>query len=256
MEHSPLSDYLTDQIDNAVRLLQTIERDGEPDDIHQLRVSIRRIRSLLRLYGEHLPPFPVEIRQFVQQTNSIREIDVLLSHINPDKYPKTFKRLRILRKKYYRLSFDPTTLQKITVLLQHYHEKLSRSNLKAEPLRWIALAETNYHIARISYQSLSRKTPQKELHALRIRFKIARYALEFIDKSGLKGESEKISECKVFQERLGAVQDTFNQLIWLKKIYRKKLMHEIRSLTRKREKSVKKLKKLEFPLNRGNSPIL
>ncbi|MCK9373440.1 MAG: CHAD domain-containing protein [Sulfuricurvum sp.] len=250
MERSLLTEYLSDQLKSALGLLRKIEGDGEPDDIHQFRVSIRRIRSLLRLYGEDIPPFPVEIKQFVQKTNSVREIDVLLSLIRPDKYPKTFKRLRNLRKKQYRLSFDPTALQKITVLVQHYDEKLSRSDPKSEPLRWIALAETNYRIARIGYQSLSKKTPQKELHALRIRFKIARYALEFIDKSGLKGENEKIAECKVLQERLGAVQDTFNQLIWLKKIYRKKLIDEIRTLTRKREKSIKKLKKLEFPLNR------
>lgn len=250
MERSLLTQYLTDQIKSAIRLLQKIEGDGEPDDIHQFRVSIRRVRSLLRLYGEGIPPFPVEIKQFVQKTNSVREIDVLLSLINPDKYPRTFKRLRNLRKKQYRASFAPSTLQKIAVLLEHYDEKLSRSEPKSEPLRWIALAETNFHIARISYQSLSKNTPQKELHALRIRFKIARYALEFIDKSGLKGEYEKIAECKMLQEKLGAVQDTFNQLIWLKKIYRKKLVEEIRPLTRKREKSVKKLKKLEFPLNR------
>lgn len=243
MQLSPLTKYLIYQLNTAISLLPKMIAEGKRDDLHQFRVAIRRVRSLLKLYLENTTVFPPMLKNLVKQTNHLREIDVLLSTIKRTRYPKIYKRLSALRKEYFQSVFtDAFKHEAILELTRYYHEL---HNLKPDnkPEQWISMAKEHYQKCIDEYRILSQNTPKKELHALRIRFKTARYALEFLNESALSGEKEKISTCKGYQEVLGAIQDTYNQISWLEKFYKNNPIKETKELIRKRRKKLKELKK-------------
>jgi CHAD domain-containing protein len=243
MKLSPLTKYLTYQFYNAIHLVCKIETDGDVADIHQFRVTLRRARSLLKLYLGDSAAFPPLLKDSLKKTNSLRELDVLLSTLAPENYPKTLKRLNILRQEHFASIFTDTFKQDVIRVLHNTYDELYKLNPNSKPEEWIKIAEEHYDVCVDHYYTLSENATQKELHALRIEFKTARYGLEFLRESTLANEDEKIKECERYQDILGAIQDTFNQLSWLKKFYKEYPIKEIKKLIRKRREMLKALKK-------------
>lgn len=255
MQLSPLTHYLTDQLNYGMRLIPKIASEGRKDDLHQFRVAIRRVRSLLKLYVGNPAVFSPMLKKFVKQTNAIRELDVLLSSIKAKRYPKTFKKLSTLRNTYYRSVFTHPFGQEILSELNRYTAELSYLNPDIQSHTVHTLTEEHYQKCVHDYREHSKHMSQKELHRLRIEFKIARYSLEFADTISIADKKEKIDACKMYQDFLGSLQDTFNQIAWLKQFYKDYGIKEVKALIRKRKKKLKKLKRLEVPVNRRHSPL-
>lgn len=243
MKLSPLTRYLTYQLYHTLHLIFHIVSDGESTDIHHFRIAIRRTRSLLHLYPDSKNGFPPLLKEAVRQTNILREIDVLLLSVSPKEYPKTFKRLRNLREEHYRSIFTERFKQEVVQTLHRYYDDLCKNNRDIGPEQSVAIAEAYYKECQEAYLALPENASQKELHALRIKFKNGRYGLEFINESSLADEEEKISACKTYQNILGSIQDTYNQIKLLKKIDAQYPCEETADLIRKRKKRLKKLKK-------------
>lgn len=243
MRTSPLTKYLTYQIYHAVHLICQIASDKDSADIHQFRVTLRRVRSLLKLYVEDSAAFPPLLKNSVKQTNVLRELDVLLSTIRPKNYPKTFKLLSILRQKHFHSIVTDTFKHDVIHALHRYYDDLYGMKQDSKSKQWVKTTEEFYRTCVSEYSELSEDATKKELHALRIKFKAARYSLEFLSESTLADEDEKINKCKMYQDILGTIQDTFNQVSWLKKIYKEYPTKELEKLIRKRKKKLKSLKK-------------
>lgn len=242
MEISPLTQYLAAQLLEAILLIPKIASEGKKKDIHKFRVAMRCVRSLLKIYVGESAPFPPFLKQLLKQTNNLRELDVLLSTIKRTRYPKTHKKLRALRKEYFRSTFTDTLKYEAIRELEKYYQELYTLNPDAEPLQWISITEEHYQKCSHEYRTFPQSATQNELHALRIRFKTARYALEFLNESGLSDEKEKINECKLYQDTLGAIQDTYNQVSWLKNFYKQYPTPELKKLIRKHRKYLNNLK--------------
>lgn len=73
---------LQQQIDRYLRYRGAVLRDRDPEDLHQLRVSLRRLRSLLENYGFALIlPKAVSLRSLAslgRRCGRVRDLDVLL----------------------------------------------------------------------------------------------------------------------------------------------------------------------------------
>lgn len=242
MEQNGLVRYLLQQITRAEGLIKIVVRDRKRDDLHEFRIVLRRMRSLSKLYLKTAFPFPKELKSAVRATNPIRELDVLIESIQKKKYPKTAEHLARMRRIQAESLFTPTFRHKTLRSLHRYRDTLRQTDVDISSEQLVRIVEESYFSCREGYNSVDESTPQKKLHALRVEFKNTRYGLEFLNVEGLSDERDKIAECKFFQNSLGAVEDAYNQVFWLKKLYQKHPCAETRKLLEKRKKKVKKLK--------------
>lgn len=242
MEASKLTQYLLYQLYHARVILHSLQYSAKEEEIHEFRVTLRRIRSLVKLLLGKSIPFPKILKAAMQETNSIRELDVLISSLSRSKYPKLSKHLSKLRKQNAKTLFTSIYLDKTLSLLDEYSNLLLESNPNFLSEIVIQKVLTHYQHCLDSYLALETDADPKTLHRLRIEFKDARYGFEFLEISDLHHCKEVISHCKQLQNSLGAIQDTVNQINLLKKIYQQYPLAETKELLQKRKKELQKLK--------------
>lgn len=238
---SPLGKYLLYQLYHARVMIQKAD-PCDPEPLHQFRVSLRKMRSLLKLFFPKSGLFPKELKRFLKSTNSLRELDVFLSDLDPEKHEAMIERLSQLREREYR-NLDSQTLERIVETMDRFYDLLIQINPDPgshEELLEIVLKY--YDETMKEYRELPKRASQKELHALRIRFKTSRYALEFLSEGLLDDEKEKMQECKRFQNRFGELQDLANQIHWLKSLDPDRPIPGLRRLICERTRTLKALK--------------
>jgi CHAD domain-containing protein len=125
-------------------------------------------------------------------------------------------------------SLFPTLKEEFRLAYQHYEESLK------------------------NYFTLVQSASPKELHKLRIGFKISRYAFDFLYDSGLKDSYEKIEESKELQDNLGKLHDLYNQIKLLTTLQKQKPSHALKTLIMERKRLLKTSKR---PLNLFNPPL-
>ena len=238
---SPLGKYLLYQLYQARLLMPKIGPD-EAETLHQFRICLRRVRSLIRLYPHDSLPFPESLKSLFKSTNVLRELDVLILSLKNRRYENIRSKLDAVRREEYRLLFESEEWKKGAEHLDAFYDTLTEVNPSWEATHLISTAKEHFSTSIDLYRSLSETATQKELHALRIRFKISRYGLEFLLESSLENEKEKIAECKRYQNRFGEIQDLHNQVRWLKKLYARFPFPELEQLRKERKKKLKKLK--------------
>ncbi len=242
MEPNKLTQYLLYQLYHTRVLLHSIQENGGVEQIHEFRVTLRCIRSLVKLFLKGSIPFPKILKTAMQETNSIRELDVLINSLARSKYPKLFKHLSKLRKQSFKLVFTPTYLNKTLSLIDEYSNLVAQNNPDFISEILIQKVLTHYQHCLDSFLALDSNADPKTLHRLRIEFKDARYGFEFLEISDLHHCTEVISHCKQLQNTLGAIQDTVNQIDLLKKIYLEFPSSEVKELLQKQKKELQKLK--------------
>lgn len=193
------------------------ERDAEA--LHQLRVSIRRLRSALWLFrpalrDSKLAGFQDQLRRFTRELGAARNIDVILatlslndparSHLEDDRNRLYTKIIRKLDTRSFRLFiFD---------LFAWMQSGKWRANKKAcDPLMpfairrldrlWNSIERRADHLGQLSDQ---------ERHKLRIDTKKMRYAVEFLAEPfrDLDGDRSKfVKAAEAIQDRLGELND-------------------------------------------------
>ncbi|HEX5329647.1 CHAD domain-containing protein [Sulfuricurvum sp.] len=242
MEPNKLTQYLLYQLYHGRVLLHTLQHNRKEEQIHEFRVTIRRIRSLVKLFLGKSLPFPKILKLAMQETNPIRELDVLISSLKRSKYPKLFKHLTKLRKQNVTALFSSQYPDKTLLVIEEYSSLLTQNNPDFIPEILIQKVLTHYQHCLDSYLALESDADSKKLHRLRIEFKDARYGFEFLEISDLHHCSEVITHCKQLQNALGAIQDTVNQIDLLKKINLDFPSSEAKELLQKQKKELQKLK--------------
>jgi CHAD domain-containing protein len=242
METSPLTKYLLFQIYSAKQLAGNITKSGDPENLHKFRVAIRRSRSLLKLYIPRSYAIGEILKSLFKATNELRELDVFLLSIKPEKYPKLYTKLQKYRNQRFDKIWTPSYQKKCTSVLEKLHDDLCGIDEHLDPDELEQKAMAQFRKSLNAYLALSPDTKAEELHQLRIDFKISRYALEFIHESGIKEVKEEIAKCKEIQDGLGAVQDAKNQLELLKSFCKKFDSKECEKLLKKRRKKYRRLK--------------
>jgi CHAD domain-containing protein len=243
METSPLTKYLFFQIYSAKQLAGDISKEGDPENLHKFRVAIRRSRSLLGLYIPRSYAIGEVLKSLFKTTNELRELDVFLLSVKPEKYPVLHRELQKHRNRRYDKIWTLSYQKKCISVLERLHDDLFGINehIDAGELEQKAMAQFKNSLD--LYLALTPDTADEELHQLRIDFKISRYALEFVNESGIREVKEEITQCKKIQDKLGAVQDAKNQLELLKSFCKKIDSKECEKLLKKRKKGYKRLKK-------------
>ena len=234
-----VSNCLRQMQDNEVGVAQGID----PESIHQMRVSMRRLRSALRLFAPWIP-FPPALQQELAwlggELGAARDADVLADSTllkvieacpqETDLLPLRQLASTIAGKKRQKAAEAVASVRCSRLMLSlvgwlqalRWHETLEEAALGAlaEPLekRAAQILDLRHEKLIKSGKRLAHGTPE-ERHQVRIAAKKARYAMEFFQSLHPAGRVKR------YVRRLAALQDALG---WLNDAaVADRLLHEI-----------------------------
>jgi CHAD domain-containing protein len=218
----------------AVKHYESDAVSGEIESVHQMRVSVRRLRATIRLFatvihGSRRRVYERELKWLGQAAGAVRDCDVMAELIRD-----------------CGASLDPTLAEALTpvidALAAHRNAEHSRfvGDLRtkryaaicarlADPLLRRALPATDvgcYAPAMIA--PITRKVrkagkriaaadaPPPFFHCLRVRVKRLRYGVEMLTEMGGKRSRKALTRLEQMQELLGAHQDMVATMAWLR----------------------------------------
>jgi CHAD domain-containing protein len=190
-----------------------IQQGGE-EALHDLRVSLRRLHSLLRNYRDVINgPVPLEekLHHLQQQTNPARDLEVFVAQLKQacPGQPQLIAVLQHpLEQAYRQLHQDlPPQWNGLLPLLEYPPSVTLDDDDKHNRLGTLTASLGQQQLRRIKkgFKSLRHHWDEARLHRLRIHGKRLRYLLEpFAEEPGL---AKSLALLKRFQEELGDYRD-------------------------------------------------
>ncbi|WP_331775345.1 CHAD domain-containing protein [Sulfurospirillum sp. 1612] len=233
--------YLIFNLLNAIRSANAINVHADIEYLHKYRVYTRRVLSLLKLFMPEEKHVISELKRVLKQTNELRDLDVLLTTIHEEKFPKLKEEIRQYRIKQYRQLWHQSVIDDITSTLLKISDALHNLPGIKSYVAMIKKTEKYFKKTMKAYQHLSYETDSDAAyHAVRIRFKISRYALEFFKNCDIIDLESQIKTCKKAQESFGNLQDISAQIEWLNRYARLHPSYECTKMIKKLNKKLAK----------------
>lgn len=209
------------------------------EELHDMRVAVRRTRAALRLYREHLPvsvlAVETELRWLGAVLGEVRDLDVQLDQLarwqaslSEAERPALEVLGELLRERHRtarRGMLRSLDTKRYERLVSRWSGLLGRApGLRRPAARLPVLAaaptliEKRYRRVTKLGRRITARSPSARYHTLRIRCKQLRYALEF--HAGLYGRpARRLTRSLVrLQDLLGEHQDADVALAWLREI--------------------------------------
>ncbi|MEQ0563795.1 CHAD domain-containing protein [Amycolatopsis sp. NEAU-NG30] len=228
----PAVHHVRAKLDREIRALLAYEpgtRSGaDPEDLHQMRVALRRMRSILklsgRLVGDGAEPVRAELGWLGQSLGEVRDYDVLIGHLREVIAGFEVRDQAAGRRLVSRFVAERATAKRrLTRALSsaRYSTLLREVSLltrdravppdPGRPHDLVAgLAKPHRKLAK-AVRALPADPPDDDLHALRIHGKKLRYAAELAQTAAKKKQAARlktlIKATKEFQTVLGDHQD-------------------------------------------------
>ena len=237
--------------------------------IHHMRVSLRKIRSLLSAFQSSLSTlntdfFCKEMNYFASQFDKVRNLDVYIeNYFSGKKLTDTQKTMYKLAKKYRKKAYEKVIVfikgKRLKKLYQSFEYWIETKGWQ-KSLDKRQKNEFNKNIAKFVFENISslqiqllkagvkvEKLDDNSLHKLRIRYKELRYLTEFFIELFDKDTILFVNRLKEIQDVLGVWHDR----VILKKLHEKllkgkndeKLLHFANKLEIKEKKKNELLKK-------------
>lgn len=226
----PAVHHVRAKLDREIRALLAYEpgtRSGaDPEDLHQMRVALRRMRSVLKLsgalVGDGAEPVRAELGWLGQSLGEVRDYDVLIGHLREviadfevrdqpagRRLVSRFVTERAAAKR--RLTRALSSARYSTLLREVSLLTRSPAPASDEPHDLVTgLAKPHRKLAK-AVRALPADPPDDDLHALRIHGKKLRYAAELAQTSAKKKRAKRIKKLikatRNFQTVLGDHQD-------------------------------------------------
>jgi len=223
----PPAVHLRARLDDQVRAL--LEHgavalvDEDPEGVHQLRVTVRRLRAVLKAGGglDGVVDLRLELKWFFGELGPVRDLDVLLEHFRAESagFSATelvaFERLVVVlvteRERAQRRAVRALRSKRYGRLLS----ALAAAAVSRPPKRTAAVPEKNllkeiarpHRRLRKAVTAMGADPVDQELHDLRILGKKLRYAAELAAPVGGKPVRRLVNATKVLQDVLGEHQD-------------------------------------------------
>ena len=202
--------------------------EGKPEGIHQMRVSLRRLRAALGLFqalfdAGALQRWKEELAWLQEALGPARDWDVFLAEtLRPlrEQVDET-GRLDRLEKCARQLQSEAKQRANAAIREPRYSDLLLRLGLSLEARDWLGASTGAEGVEAFAKEVLSgrvrkvlkrarnhQKLDEVQLHELRISAKKLRYALEFFrDLYGKKAVREALDALTALQDCLGAIND-------------------------------------------------
>lgn len=208
-------------LDAAAEAIERLAEASDPEALHDFRVALRRLRSVLRAYGSCLRKLPKKLRRELKRvaraTSAGRDAEVFLDWLNSrPSYPAPERAARAWLQRRLEQARDAAYEQlrsempdDFTVLAKRLHRTLaadrnaaSYGDVTATRLRGQA-AELAADLARVRSAA-----DAGTIHAARIQAKRLRYLIEPLEQR-LSGARAAVKRLKAFQDETGALCDGF-----------------------------------------------
>jgi len=221
---------------DLIKMLEREEgsRSGEDiEDVHQMRVATRRMRSVFQLLGGYFKAKPVEqyqlrLRKVARALGKVRDLDVMIDNLTRFQETLSSEDQTALSKPIAILSDRRDSERKKLVSTlekksyQHFIVDFSRfvstTGAGARALSKTAGAPTEVrhilpvaiyeHMASVrAYDRALKDADDETLHLLRIEFKRLRYLLSIFEEVLGKAGKDFAEELKLMSDHLGNLQD-------------------------------------------------
>jgi CHAD domain-containing protein len=220
----PAIDVLRDLLERERRALECSEpdvRDGsDPEDLHRFRVATRRSRALVRasrpLVRDQLAALDRELRWLGGVTGEVRDLDVLIGHIrgltpslDPDRdgVDEIVAALERQRERKRAGLLTAIETQRYRELMRRFAESVAGLHASDGTASLARLARKELERLRSAYRELEPDAGDDDYHAVRIRAKHARYAVELAATAGGCRLEELAEALSTVQDVIGAHQD-------------------------------------------------
>jgi CHAD domain-containing protein len=195
---------------------------GDPENLHRLRVAVRRTRALLRSakslldsdWAEHLRG---ELAWLGRAVGPLRDLDVLheelrreaasLEELDAGGYDRMLDSLQEQRAAARGEALKALRSQRYLRLLDALEEASGAVPAQDGGPAVTELAATEFARLRKTVRALGDEPSDEELHKARVRAKRARYAAEVAEVAVGKGAAKFIRRAKAFQDVVGGHQD-------------------------------------------------
>jgi CHAD domain-containing protein len=194
----------------------------DPEDLHQHRVGIRRLRSFLSAAIEQLDPdwvksLSTELEWIGDLMNPVRDLDVMIPHLRMDLALLGEQESNRLRPFIEGLVDERARAREAMLAGLDGERYLKLINSLEEATRSIKIRTDQQPLARgasKAFNRLKRATARfeveqsdEDLHRVRRRAKQARYSAELVKATSGKGAAAYLSKLKDLQDVLGEHQD-------------------------------------------------
>ena len=231
MKRDPISKYALKEIKLRLKrfsrsLRRAAKHSEDPEAIHDLRVSIRRVVQACKTFGELLDPAPVKklrrrLHKVMDLCSAVRNCDVALTLLDQvGTAGATVSRLKKARaeagdKLHRRLRTERTKRHAVRAPRSHPKErdwKLDQS-IEANLSRVLpALAEELFDSGKAA---VSADASYQKLHQFRLQAKRFRYTLELFESFYGSEMASGAGILKELQDRLGAINDCATSILLL-----------------------------------------
>ena len=230
----PLRAYLSAQCDELLQFDPVVRARDDADAVHDMRVAVRRLRSVLRtskpmLAEQWVDSLREELDWLADLLGAVRDLDVLRKNLHRDasgidagRAACTDELLRPLDDEHRRARealLEGMREQRYYRLLDALEAAAEAPPTRRSDLALERLAAKEFEKLRKRGRGLTRMDDQ-QLHKTRIRGKRARYAAELVKPSRGKQAKRLISAAKEFQDVLGDYQDAVVALPRLRELAR------------------------------------
>lgn len=232
--------------DRLVALQDAVVADRDPEDLHRLRVALRRLRSVVGQFGPALllPGSVADrpIARVARRLGQARDLDVLCLQLKQELLPqlagrerrqlaRLVRRLRSerrLARDQLRRSLHSGSYRRLLAGLQRWLRRPAFTALGEQPLAdWLIqwqLSAPGAVLLHPGWWVLDRRAGAAQLHDLRKCCKQVRYGLENLAQPGGAAVGAWAARFEAVQERLGSLND----LEVLQRALERQLRHGLR----------------------------
>ncbi|HET8708247.1 MAG TPA: CHAD domain-containing protein [Pseudomonadales bacterium] len=227
---------LRKRVGSYLALAEAIHVNQSEKLIHDFRVASRELIALepiLRVAGAQKKILR-QLKKSLRAFSLLRDIQVL--QLRFESHP----RLQCLLQQQFaqELATLESTFRKIarvkfrTALKVALEEAINVANVAPGEFNQSLLQHWQHRVEKLRFALASLDAAQpKTLHKVRIRFKSVRYLTQFLQQSHLATVPVKKADLKIWQDKLGAIQDQTTALAWLKtqpktKTLQRQLQHQ------------------------------
>jgi CHAD domain-containing protein len=208
--------HLRVQLAEIERTDPLIRVGDDPEAIHDFRVAVRRMRSVLKstkplFEQDWLESLRDELRWIAGELGDARDLDVLLVELRKDAGPDiapVVKELETQRRRAWKRARSALESERYGKLLDRIAETVAAPPVSRSDLSLESVAAREFEKLRREAKRLGPKTGAADVHRVRIKAKRARYAAELAaSAAGGKRVRRFIEASKKFQDVVGAHQD-------------------------------------------------
>jgi CHAD domain-containing protein len=211
------------QLDTILSRDPGVRLGGESEDVHQMRVATRRMRSVLRvarplLKSEWEEPLRAKLGWLGRQLGEARDLDVQIAYfkgqsesVKPQDraaFGRFLEYLQQKRRKVQRqLMRDLRRPRYVALINQLIPAVREPAMVPTDELTIPDLARKAFRKLRKAVKELDESATNAKWHHVRIRAKRARYAAELSEWSSGRAATRFIAKIKIIQDQLGDLQD-------------------------------------------------